>query len=159
MQRVSFKAGQGNESYLRFLELSSVLFSIEEGSPIVAAYAKHTPSDICIKLDVLDKKLQIIEMLRGFTSIPSPKQSVEAKYYLIQLNLYTHETKVLPYDDERDANEDYVRLEQEYQRSNNFDVVLVSVDDVNKIEEAYPNYFLDSNDFISRYTKLLVKYS
>lgn len=159
LQRVSFKAGQGNESYLRFLELSSVLFSIEEGSPVIAAYAKLTPSDICFKLDILDKKLQIIEMLRGFTSIPSPKQSVKAKYYLIQLNLYTHETKVLPYDDERDANEDYVRLEQEYQRSNNFDVVLVSVDDVNKIKEAYPNYFLDSNDFISRYTKLLVKYS
>ena len=65
----------------------------------------------------------------------------------------------MPYNDEHDANEDYVKLEQIYQGSDQFDVVLVSVDDVNKIEEAYPNYFLDSNDFISRYNTLLMKYS
>lgn len=159
LHHVSFKAGQGDENYLRFLELSSVLFSIEECVPVIATYEKLTSSEVCAKLIELDKKLQIIETLRGFNSISSPKQNIEAKYYLIQLNLYTHETKILPYNDEHDANQDYVKLEQDYQRSNNFDVVLVSVDDVSKIEEAYPNYFLDSNNFISRYTKLLTKYS
>ena len=98
-------------------------------------------------------------MLRGINSIPSPKKNIAAKYYLIQLDLHTRETIILPYNDEHDANEDYVRLEQTYQGSEMFDVVLVSVDEVNNIKEAYPNYFLDSNDFISRYTGLLMKYS
>ncbi|MEC5210081.1 putative GTP pyrophosphokinase [Psychrobacter sp. PL15] len=159
LKHVSFKSGQGDENYLHFLLLSSVLFSMEEGTPIVAIYAELTPSEVCARLNKLDKELQIIEMLRGINSIPSLKKNIEAKYYLIQLDLHTRETVILPYNDERDANEDYVRLEQTYQGSDMFDVVLVSVDDVNNIKEAYPNYFLDSNDFISRYTELLTKYS
>jgi len=159
LKHVSFKAGQGDKKYLHFLVLSSVLFSIEEGVATVAAYAELTPAEVCAKLNKLDKELQVIETLRSFNSIPSPKNNVEAKYYLIQLDLNTHETTILPYNDEHDANEDYVKLEQTYQGSDRFDVVLVSVDDVNKIEEAYPNYFLDSNDFISRYNALLMKYS
>ncbi|WP_420229997.1 RelA/SpoT domain-containing protein [Psychrobacter sp. ER1] len=159
LKNVSFKAGEGDKKYLHFLVLSSVLFSIEEGAATVAAYAELTPAEVCARLNQLDKELQVIEMLRRFNSIPSPKNNVEAKYYLIQLDLNTHETTILPYNDEHDANEDYVKLEQIYQGSDQFDVVLVSVDDVNKIEEAYPNYFLDSNDFISRYNTLLMKYS
>ncbi|MGP5574722.1 MULTISPECIES: RelA/SpoT domain-containing protein [Psychrobacter] len=159
LKNVSFKAGQGNKKYLHFLVLSSVLFSIEEGVAAVAAYANLAPAEVCAELNKLDKELQVIEMLRSFNSLPTPKNNVEAKYYLIQLDLNTHETIILPYNDEHDANEDYVKLEQTYQGSDQFDVVLVSVDDVNKIEEAYPNYFLDSNDFISRYNALLMKYS
>ncbi len=159
LKNVSFKAGQGDKKYLHFLLLSSVLFSIEEGTPSVAIYAELTPAEVCVKLNALDKELQIIEMLKGINSIPLLEKNTEAKYYLIQLNLSNRETTILPYNDEHDANEDYVRLEQLYQGNDRFDVVLVSVDDVNKIEEAYPNYFLDSDNFINRYNKLLIKYS
>lgn len=159
LKHVSFKAGQGDEDYLHFLALSSVLFSIEEGTPTVSTYAQLTPAEVCAKLNELDRELQIIEMLRSFNSIPPPKKNIEAKYYLIQLDLHTRKTIITPYNDELDANEDYVGLEQKYHGDDMFNVVLVSVDDVNKIEEAYPNYFLDSNDFISRYTRLLTKYS
>lgn len=159
LYRSSFKAGEGEEKYLRFLQLTSVLFSIEEKSPPIPSYAELTPADVCIRLNELEKELKIIEKLKSVNSIKLLEKSFDAKYYLIQLDLESRETRVLHYSDGKRANEDYYRLEKTYKESDKFDVVLVSVDDVNKIEEAYPNYFLDSSSFIKRYSNLLMKYS
>ena len=159
LYKASFKAGEGDKRYLRFLELTSVLFSIEENAPVISSYAELTSTEICTKLNALEKELKVIEKLKSVNSINLLGKSPEAKYYLIQLDLESRETRVLHYFDGKKANENYYRLEKTYKGSDKFDVVLVSVDDVNKIEEAYPNYFLDSDSFINRYNKLLSKYS
>jgi putative GTP pyrophosphokinase len=48
------------------------------------------------------------------------------------------------------ANRVYAQLEKEIetQRSENRFVVLVAVKDVKTLKKAYPNYFLDSTEFI-----------
>ncbi|OLF37598.1 hypothetical protein BTV98_08310 [Psychrobacter sp. Cmf 22.2] len=159
LNEVSFKTGEGEESYLQFLKLTSVLFSIEEKAPVISNYEKLTPAEVCIELNKLEKELRVIEKLKSVNSISFSEENTAAKYYLIQLDLESRETSILPYSDEQEANENYFRLEKTYQDSDRFDVVLVSVGDVNKIKEAYPNYFLDSNSFIERLNKLLIKYS
>lgn len=159
LNEVSFKTGEGQEDYLYFLKLTSVLFSIEEKCPVIPSYEQLTPAEVCLELNKLERELKIIEKLKGVNAISFSEENREAKYYLIQLDLKFRETSILPYSDEQKANESYFRLEKTYQDSDRFDVVLVSVGDVNKIKEAYPNYFLDSNSFIERFNKLLIKYS
>lgn len=44
----------------------------------------------------------------------------------------------------------YASLEKKYKDDENMDVVLVSVGDLKAIKRAYPNYFLDTNDFIAK---------
>ena len=159
LNEVSFKTGEGHEEYLYFLKLTSVLFSIEEESPVIPSYKQLTPAEVCLELNKLEKELKITEKLKGVNAISFSEENREANYYLIQLDMEFRETSILPYSDEQKANENYFRLEKTYQDSDRFDVVLVSVGDVNKIKEAYPNYFLDSNSFIKRFNKLLIKYS
>ena len=46
------------------------------------------------------------------------------------------------------ANNEYAELEKKYLNDKNFEIVLVSVDDMNNLEKLYPNYFLDTEEFV-----------
>lgn len=158
LKRISFKTGKGDEQYKSFFLLTSALFSKAEGELLPESCEQLTKFEICTELNKLDEELKIIEKLKevgrtfkDIISVPLQDDS-KIKCYLIQLDLESHETRVLPYSDEQRANENYAQLEKKHQDSDRFDVVLVSVDNVN---EAYPNYFLNSEDFISRYNQLL----
>lgn len=158
LKRISFKTGKGDEQYKSFFLLTSALFSKAEEELVPEGCEQLTKFEICTRLNNLDEELKIIDKLkevgRTFKEIISTplQDDLEIKCYLIQLDLEFHETKVIPYSDEHKANENYAQLEKKHQDSDRFDVVLVSVSNVN---EAYPNYFLNSEDFISRYNQLL----
>ncbi len=46
------------------------------------------------------------------------------------------------------ANEKYSQIEKEIANGRNAQVVLVSTGSVDSLRKAYPNYFLDTQDFI-----------
>ena len=46
------------------------------------------------------------------------------------------------------ANAAYSELEKKYLNDKNTEVVLVSVDDINNLNKLYPNYFLDTGEFV-----------
>ncbi len=159
LKQTSFKTGEGEDTHRQFLELSSVLFAIEEELPVIANYSSLTPTEICTKLREMDKELQIIQTLESVKSIPLDSDDKQDKYYLLLLNLDSRTTTVIAYNDELTANEAYGRLERDYKETHQFNVALVSVTDINKIKDAYPNYFLHTENFISRFRWLLQKYS
>ena len=52
----------------------------------------------------------------------------------------------------------YDALEKETKNNPDIDVVLVSVGDLKAIKKAYPNYFLDTNEFIKDLKLIFNKY-
>lgn len=158
VDKVSYKAGKGDKKTLEFLKLTSVLFSIAEDAPVAPSYENLSLSDLCDNLQALDDELQIIKKLTEVNSILSSCKNYDSNYYLIQLDIKRRETIVHQLDDEKETNDKYTLLERQYRHSDRYNVVLVSIDDCKKIEDAYPNYFLNPNDFIKRFTELMKFY-
>lgn len=142
-----------------FLRLTSVLFSFSENTPVISAYKELTGTEVSEHLNALDNELKVIDKLKEVSSLIQSNESYESSYYLIKLDIKNHVTEIVQYNDENEANDKYVILERKYQNSDRFDVVLVSIDDFKKIKDAYPNYFLNANDFVDRFVTLIEQYS
>ena len=52
------------------------------------------------------------------------------------------------------ANKRYLSLELENIKNKSIEVVLVSVKDIKKLQQSYPNYFMDTVEFIKNLNKL-----
>jgi hypothetical protein len=47
------------------------------------------------------------------------------------------------------ANDDYLKMEEDNNGNQAVEVVLVSIQDVKKLSQSYPNYFMDTTEFIN----------
>ena len=83
-------------------------------------------------------------------------ENPEAAYYLLKLDLENHKTDIYTFnkDEKYKAIAAYSGLERDTKNCH-VDVVLVSVDDVKNLKQAYPNYFLDTTSFIKRIESIL----
>ena len=54
--------------------------------------------------------------------------------------------------------ERYAEIEKKNTGKKEFDVVLVGADNINDLRKAYPNYFVDSREFLSYVQKIIGKY-
>src|SRR5260370_19092240 len=124
--------------------------AIRERTPTVP----DTPTDkneLRKELRDYQRRLQIIDRLQKYTVVFEPPAHIQALrpyYFLLNLNFDTHRFKVVPYRrrESEQASKDY--LEAERAGSGHADVVLVSVESLQALKRAYPNYFLDTDAFI-----------
>ena len=144
----NIKGGQGTPEEKRFFALTSSLFAIEEGYPIVP----NTPDsifEIVNELKMLESKYQLLEKLEGVRAAFTFQELHEkADYCLLILHLDLHKLEMIPYKQREleSATEAYNYYESLYLDSP-VDVVLVSASSISELKKAYPNYFLDSNEF------------
>jgi hypothetical protein len=81
-----------------------------------------------------------------------------AKYFLVEYYYLLNKVLATPYKGEESqrANLEYIEAEKTYlvtQRN----IVLVSVDSIQALERAYPNYFLDTEQFTALLARTLQK--
>ncbi|MGH9699141.1 MAG: RelA/SpoT domain-containing protein [Candidatus Acidiferrales bacterium] len=152
-QALKSKVKNASEEWLRFFTLTSSAFAIRERSPIVPG----TPAD----------KGQIVQQLRdliGGTDIKSSLRAwndtvhiLEAKepagghFYLLVLDPVKRSLQVQSFkkDEAGKSQTAYDKAEKEAESAPNTQVVLVSVDDLDALRKAYPNYYVDTKDFIT----------
>lgn len=145
----ALKSNHGSTEWLRFFALMSSIFAIREGCTLVP----ETPDnyhDLCTEIKQLNTEHHIQAVFAQYHKIiPSLKGKNKAKYFLITLDPIKRETNIMGFKDEESqkANAEYARLEQENLKSTT-QVVLVQVSNVKALERAYPNYFLDTQDFL-----------
>lgn len=153
----AIKSGQGTADIKRFFALISSLFAREECQPLVP----NTPEDkeaTMREIKLLDKKnnyLQMLDVLTGMIRIEERirKQSKAEKngYYILILN-YTKKVlsyKYYPASQIEEANKVYTGIEQSKKQAE-IDTVLVMVSSFDNLKDAYPNYFADISEFITR---------
>lgn len=152
MQNISkIKQGKGNNIHKEFFKLCSVIFAKVEQTMVLDEFKENDYSTVCYFLNKLDKKHQIMGTLAGLAIannhiIQSGKK--EYFFFVVALDIVKKEIKVSPfYQNELEkARTEYNRLEKQ----ENLNAVLISLDDCNSIKDAYPNYYLDSGEFIHR---------
>jgi hypothetical protein len=108
------------------------------------------------------QNLNLKELLEKFSVITNiiDKDDIEknkgSKFFLITLNFKEKSLTLRRYSKTKlsQANNKYSELEKEYLNDSSIEVVLVSVDDVNNLKKLYPNYFMDTHEFIKLINKI-----
>lgn len=151
----SLKSSEGPDEWLSFFSLVGSAFSQFENGPPVPGYehltfseTKHFVKSEAIRLGVFEKLVVYSEAANSI-SINSTRV---AAYYLLILDLRsgTPDFQVHPfsYDQLEDANRQYSELEKDIGESEKMQVVLVRSGSIEALKTAYPNYFLDTREFI-----------
>lgn len=147
----SLKASQGDKNWLYFFKVVSAIFAQKEGMPVNAEFVAFTERDYCLYYHRLNTEYKFLEQLKaliGAVEVVS-KHSMGKGYAVL---LIQFDEKMVHFhhfsNEELDkANELYSRLETAIEKEKG-SVVLVSVSDMKELEEAYPSYFLNAEEFI-----------
>lgn len=118
------------------------------------ANEKFSQKDIFEKVINEYKSLDIERKLRAFTVAANhiSGQNVNSKYHLISLDIENRRVIVKNYSEAKleEANKEYTEIERQISEGAKLQVVLVSAGSINSLRQAYPNYFLDTGEFLKK---------
>ena len=145
------KSNLGDVRWLRFLALMSSVVARIETSPVVP----ETPTDKTqLKREIkhLAEELDAETQLAMYATLASsrlPRQSRSNSLLVLELNLQLREISGLLFrPNESEAASDFYADEELAHRDDpNFVVVMVSVNSLNQLKRAYPNFFADLSVF------------
>lgn len=150
----SLKSNNGDPEIQEFLAWTSSAFSIIEKTNVCHAHKALSHYEIFKKVKEQYENLKIGDLLAGFSKavevIKEDNFFNGSAYQLIILDTIKQTVTITSYKNAElsAANIDYTRAEQK--ASEDMQVVLLSVDKVNSLQKAYPNYFLDTQEFINK---------
>lgn len=156
----SLKSSEGPEEWLRFFALAGSAFALMEGSSPIPGFQHLSLLQTFEQALAEAQRLRVREMLHGYSSAvreiaPGTKR---AAFYLVQLDLTKEEktVSITPFarDQLERANAAYAELEKQASLSGDSQVVLVSAGSIESLKRAYPNYFLDTHEFLKNLDKV-----
>lgn len=151
----ALKSNLGNEHWLRFFALMSSVFALREECVLVPG-TPDTYEMLSKEIQELNNQHHIQAVFAQYHKIiPTLKGKRNAKYFLITLDPIKRETSIKGFKDgeSQKANAECTLLEQTHLKSPT-QIVLVQVSNVKALERAYPNYFLDTQDFLREIAKI-----
>jgi len=160
VEKSSFKTGEGSDEFKRFFKLSSALFSIDENQPVLAEYRERSRQSLAAELKELESQLQITAKLKGLALTAKQIETNSDKYsgyHLVSLDVKKGKVSLMNFSNSQLEYAELLYTAYEAKTRDNPDVsiVLVSAGNVNEIRKAYPNYFLDTNSFITNLLRLM----
>ena len=157
----ALKSSQGNKVWLDFFHLVSAVFAYEENELPAVAMRHLSKEDLIFRTKQFNKDHGILRQL-DIIQIPKILKNVpffnKASYWILETSAQDTNVKVRPFlkEQQESASLVYRQLEQSPNcKSGKSHVVLVSVDSVKKLEMAYPNFFLDVQDFTQKIKSMI----
>ncbi|MBI3026528.1 RelA/SpoT domain-containing protein [Candidatus Woesearchaeota archaeon] len=164
--RQAIKSSEGRPDWVDFFKLVSSAFAKMENCPCVP----DTPEDekeLYLKIKEKENQLKVIKIMKGWTQAvqvfekaKASKLSQKYQYFLLELDILREKLNISAYtkNQEQKAIERYAEIEKMNTGKKEFDVVLVGVDTANDLQKAYPNYFVDTTEFLNNLQKIISKY-
>lgn len=148
----ALKSRQGDREWIEFFALISSLFAYRERRPLVPRFANLSEKETRAAVVERECKLQALAKMRGFSIAANEiiKSAGRGRFYhLIVLDSLQKTVQVFPYDREsfKQALADYSKYENEAALGKKIEPVLVSAGPLDKLRRAYPNFFLDVDEF------------
>lgn len=147
------KNGEGNKAWRDFfLYVSQALEIIE----YLDSEGKHfklppdlQPVEVYKKIIELDRRHNIVKELEAYATLVQQASIRNFAYYIMIIDPTTRTLEIRGYDESEveKANSDYIKLEEEHERSS-IDQVFVSAGSMKQLKKAYPNYFLDVHKLV-----------
>jgi putative GTP pyrophosphokinase len=162
LQDKSFKTGE--EKWREFFLLLSSYFAIKENCAPAKAHIKLSESKIRSLLKKIIKELSVIEKLNASTNgikvtVSKFNESGKTgKYALLELD-YKNKTTTIEIFNKKDSSkaiEIYTQRELEMKKGDRKNIVFVNIEDLEKIQKSYPNYFLDTHKLLEILSKIVL---
>jgi ppGpp synthetase/RelA/SpoT-type nucleotidyltranferase len=149
----ALKSNQGNKDWLRFFSLMGSIIAMKEKTALVPG-TPNKQIDLKKEISFLANHLKAIDVLKAYqTAINyTNKKDISlknSKYFLLKLDFEQRRLFVKGFSasQSQEANESYTMQESDQNTDQNSQLVLVSVDSIESLKKAYPNYFLDTTRF------------
>ncbi len=121
--------------------------------------AGHTQAETFAKVAAAEQELKVLEKLRGFSqAVNTISENIKTgAYNLVILDTLKKQVTISGYSLDRLelAVRDYAIAKKRAKNGDPIEVVLVSAGPVDSLRRAYPNYFLDTHDFIQQVEKII----
>jgi putative GTP pyrophosphokinase len=155
----ALKSGQGEGEWRQFFATAGAALAIVEKTPSVPGFEGSSQDHVFDLVRTIARRLRILEKLRGFT-IAADQITTErgqGAYHLVVLDSKKRSVSIRPYPIARleQANLDYASIEQRTKDGEPIEAVLVSAGPIDALRKAYPNYFLDTQEFIAQIEKVI----
>ena len=150
----ALKSSQGDQEWLKFFALTASAFAHLEKTPPIPGYENLSKKETFQAVIEIEKKLGVMDKMRAFTTaaktIHKDKDGKGWFYHLIILNSKENKIQINSYarDQLKQATKDYSKAEDAASRGAEIEPVLVSAGPLKSLRTAYPNYFLDTKEFI-----------
>lgn len=161
--RQAIKSNQGEENWKAFFKLLSSAFARMEKSPIVSQTPQNE-KELYLKIKEKEKELQVTQKMKQWMEsikyFDNYKNKKNTKFYLLELDTILDRLNISAFTkkEEEKALVAYSVAEKKIYNRSEYDVVLVSTDNVQDLKKAYPNYFLDTKEFLKYLEVILNKY-
>lgn len=155
----ALKSGQGEREWREFFELASAAMTYLEETASIPGYEGIDERTIIEELADADARLRVLDQLQGFSI--AARNITETKgqggYHLVVLDSDRRVVNIHPYPKSQleRANIDYAQVEERAQRGERLEAVLVSAGPISALKKAYPNYFLDTHEFVRHISKVI----
>lgn len=155
----ALKSGQGEAEWREFFTVAGAALAVVEKTAPVPGYGDCEPGDVFKQLAVVEKRLRVLEKLSGFAVAANQitAERGQGAYHLIVLDSLKRTVSIRPYPVARleQASIDYAEIEQRTKAGEPIEAVLVSAGPIGALQKAYPNYFLDTQEFVQQISKII----
>lgn len=158
----ALKSGQGAEEWKEFFSVASAALALVEKTAPVPGFEDCNADDVYAELAKIERELHVLEKLAGFAIAADriTRERGQGAYHLIVLDSENRMVSIRPYPIARleAANLDYAAIEQRAKDGESVEAVLVSAGPIDALHKAYPNYFLDTHEFVRQIEKLIISF-
>ena len=157
------KSSMGSEEWLNFFKIVSSLFAIKEKQPILKAHIEkgYDMYDLMKLLYIANIEHNHSNTLKALrvTGIHAKRENFKNGYYILNINFQSKIVKITAFskEQENEASVAYSELEKGIIDKNNA-IVLVSVPKMKELQQAYPSYFLNTNEFLLAIDIMMANY-
>lgn len=149
----ALKSSEGPQEWLKFFSLTGSAFAHLENCNPVPGFEGLTPNETFQQVAQKAQHLKVREKLSGFGTAINAIHSDSRKgtYYLLLLDPTAKTVRFQAYSKERfeEATADYLKAEEKIVEGSQQQAVLVATASVEALRRAYPNFFLDTHEFLS----------
>lgn len=154
----ALKSSEGPEEWLEFFALCGSAFAHLEDMPPVPGYEKLNKLENYRAVALKARELEVEDRLRAFTvAVDSiTRDNKPGTYHLLILYPETKTVQVFTYGQARlaEATDHYAKVEERLTSGEPIQAVLVAAGPVKNLRNAYPNYFLDTEQFLRHLKKI-----
>lgn len=149
--RQALKANRGSADWQRFFTLMGHSIALREGQNAVPG-APFYRGDGLAEINQLVERLNVLETLTGWTRAvdATARTGKGATFFLLTLDIGARRIKIDSFakSESEAAADRYSLVEKENLGKADVQTVLVSVDSLEALRLAYPNYYLDTSAFV-----------
>ncbi|MCY3801776.1 MAG: RelA/SpoT domain-containing protein [Chloroflexi bacterium] len=146
----ALKSSQGERKWLRFFQLMSTVLALQENRPGTPSTPDNR-TDLIAELKYYTSELDVINRLRTYRVVAQMYPMLkDVRYFLLHVDSENEQTIVKGFrsNELNVASNEYLEAEQKLRGTHSGDTVLVSVESLESLRHAYPNYFLDTSRFL-----------